>query len=434
MLWQKARTDGWAENFCQKNLVSSSAFEEITLIRTQLLGQLRASGFVKARGSGDIRDLNTNSDNWAVVKASIVAGMYPNIAFFNSHKGTFQLVQNSAETRLHPCSVLCSDPDTSPRDNSGDWLVYDQCITSSLGPDNIQMLKCCTLVSPLSILLMAGPARTSRLDTFRSSATNLGDLKLQPVEVSTQDYAAVCTSPVAVSFFNNVRDVANQCSANPLNPGRLDVETRFPHQISFMGDVLDCQLVGHLRQKWNSLFLRRLRNPSKPSTASDEATLKTVVSLLTQEDHQLGMRQPFGIGVRPKPLLAESYNSEQGMPRRTGEVERRSAKTATPEICRLQLVASLLQRKQDQQGMGRKINDPTTGADMVKRVMSMTLTAANQEPRPPPTMSNKMCWENLNSAFHPPPPTRPESVDAREAASYESLDRQTSLVLKSCLQ
>lgn len=53
--------------------------EMIVGMRTQLLGQLRASGFVRARGGGDIRDLNTNSENWAVVKAALVAGMYPNI-------------------------------------------------------------------------------------------------------------------------------------------------------------------------------------------------------------------------------------------------------------------------------------------------------------------------------------------------------------------
>lgn len=44
-----------------------------------MLGQLRASGFVRARGSGDIRDLNTNSENWAVVKAALCAGTYPNL-------------------------------------------------------------------------------------------------------------------------------------------------------------------------------------------------------------------------------------------------------------------------------------------------------------------------------------------------------------------
>jgi hypothetical protein len=53
--------------------------EMVVGMRTQLLGQLRASGFVRVRGSGDIRDLNNNSDNWAVVKAALCAGMYPNL-------------------------------------------------------------------------------------------------------------------------------------------------------------------------------------------------------------------------------------------------------------------------------------------------------------------------------------------------------------------
>ena len=53
--------------------------EMIVGMRTQLLGQLRASGFVRTRGSGDIRDLNLNSENWAVVKAALTAGLYPNM-------------------------------------------------------------------------------------------------------------------------------------------------------------------------------------------------------------------------------------------------------------------------------------------------------------------------------------------------------------------
>jgi len=70
--------------------------EMVTGMRTQLLGQLRASGFVRAKGQGnmshimcakyyvfflgDIRDLNRYSENWAVVKAALVAGNYPNLA------------------------------------------------------------------------------------------------------------------------------------------------------------------------------------------------------------------------------------------------------------------------------------------------------------------------------------------------------------------
>ena len=78
-IWQNARANGWEKVFCEKNFVSAAVMEMVVGMRTQLLGQLRASGFVKARGSGDIRDLNSNSENWAVVKAALTAGLYPNL-------------------------------------------------------------------------------------------------------------------------------------------------------------------------------------------------------------------------------------------------------------------------------------------------------------------------------------------------------------------
>lgn len=60
----------------------------VVVFRAQLLGQLRASGFVRARGGGDIRDLNTNSENWAVVKAALCAGMYPNLLYVDRKKNS----------------------------------------------------------------------------------------------------------------------------------------------------------------------------------------------------------------------------------------------------------------------------------------------------------------------------------------------------------
>ena len=72
--WQRARVDGDERRFCARHQISSSTMEMVTGMRTQLLGQLRASGFVRAKGPGDIRDLNKNSENWAVVKAALVAG------------------------------------------------------------------------------------------------------------------------------------------------------------------------------------------------------------------------------------------------------------------------------------------------------------------------------------------------------------------------
>lgn len=77
--WQNARASGKERTFCEQNFISAAVMEMVVGMRTQLLGQLRASGFVRARGPGDIRDLNSNSENWAVVKAALTAGLYPNL-------------------------------------------------------------------------------------------------------------------------------------------------------------------------------------------------------------------------------------------------------------------------------------------------------------------------------------------------------------------
>ena len=42
--------------------------------RSQILGQLKIAGFIRPRGAGDIRDLNSNSNNLAVVKVGSFSG------------------------------------------------------------------------------------------------------------------------------------------------------------------------------------------------------------------------------------------------------------------------------------------------------------------------------------------------------------------------
>lgn len=63
------------------------------------------SGFVRARGGSDIRDVNLNSENWAVVKAALVAGMYPNLVHVNQETS---LLSSNREKKVHfhPTSIL----------------------------------------------------------------------------------------------------------------------------------------------------------------------------------------------------------------------------------------------------------------------------------------------------------------------------------------
>ncbi len=57
--------------------------EMITGMRSQVLAQIRASGFIRSKGSADIRDVNKHSESWAVVKAALAAGSYPYLARFD---------------------------------------------------------------------------------------------------------------------------------------------------------------------------------------------------------------------------------------------------------------------------------------------------------------------------------------------------------------
>ena len=77
------RTDHGNSTFCVENYVSPYTFDVVYGIRTHLLGQLRATGFVQTKGNSDVIDINKHARNWALVKAVLTASLYPNIAVVN---------------------------------------------------------------------------------------------------------------------------------------------------------------------------------------------------------------------------------------------------------------------------------------------------------------------------------------------------------------
>ncbi|XP_056313163.1 3'-5' RNA helicase YTHDC2 [Danio aesculapii] len=278
--WQKARSDGWERAFCEKNFLSQATMEIIVSMRTQLLGQLRATGFVRARGVGDIRDVNQNSENWAVVKAALVAGMYPNLI----HRDGLSLSgEKEKKVRLHPTSVL-SQPQYKkipPANGQAaavdslptDWLIYDEMTRAH----RIASVRCCTVVTPLTIALFGGGAK------LPSSA--LQEAVLQRGAADSSD-----------------SEVEDQCSAR-------QAHLALDHWINFRLDPETAELVFGLRQRWQSVFLRRIRSPSKACSQLDESTIRTLVSVLSAEEQSAGLQQPTGIGQRPRPVSAEDSSS-----------------------------------------------------------------------------------------------------------------------------
>lgn len=280
--WQKGRSDGYEKTFCEKNFLSAPTMEIIVGMRTQLLGQLRASGFVRARGGGDIRDLNSNSENWAVVKAALCAGTYPNLIRVDRERQQL-ITQKESKVRFHPSSVLYRRPTTSKQTVADvhakvvsslpcDWLIYEEMTRTG----HIAQAECCTLVSPITVALFAGPARLP-LDALH-----------EPDHGRLEGYTEDSDSEVEEK-----------------NDGQKAAMFKLDDWISFRVEPEAARLTLHLRQKWHALFLRRMHAPAKPWSQVDEAVVRAVVGVLTAEEQALGIQQPAGIGQRPRPMATD---------------------------------------------------------------------------------------------------------------------------------
>ncbi|XP_052556919.1 3'-5' RNA helicase YTHDC2 isoform X1 [Tympanuchus pallidicinctus] len=284
--WQKARSDGWERVFCEKNFLSQATMEIIVGMRTELLGQLRASGFVRARGSADIRDVNANSENWAVVKAALVAGMYPNLV----HVDRENLVLTGPEekkVRFHPTSVLSQAQYKKIPPSNGqaaavqalptDWLIYDEMTRAR----RIANIRCCSVVTPVTVALFSGPARLPH------------NALEEPL-----------------SFRGN--RVGNDDSDSGMEDERSNVALlKLDEWLHFKLDSEVAGLLMQLKLKWHNLLLRRMRAPSKPWSQADEITIRTIVSVLSTEEQFAGLLQPSGVGQRPRPV---SYNELPSAP------------------------------------------------------------------------------------------------------------------------
>ncbi|KAK8754608.1 hypothetical protein OTU49_016863, partial [Cherax quadricarinatus] len=311
--WQKACGEGWERGWCERNYVSGATMEMIHGMRSQVLAQLRGAGFVRARGPGDIRDVNSNSDNWAMVKAALVSGMYPNLIRVDRDQCQLR-TQKESKVRLHPTSSLLDTAGNNHNSLSAahrslisslpsDWLVYDEMVRIGV----VAHVRTVTLVSPLTVLLLAGPMRLS-LDAFS-----------EPSSRSSGD----CSSD----------------SESEDRPVGLSCLVRIDNWIQFLGDPQAAHLALQLRHKLHALILRRLRAPNKPLTQADEDVVRVVASALSQEEQALSLVQPSGVGQRPRPLYPHSHPHEGGWSGGTSEdsqssrsSSRRTSDAATPPV------------------------------------------------------------------------------------------------------
>lgn len=275
--WQEARARKQQSYFCSTQYISAASMEIILGTRSQLLSQLRAAGFVRPRGAADLRDLNRNSDSWAVVKACLVAGLYPNLARVDRNASVMRS-QKEPKLLLHPSSVLREQlQDTSDKKGpmwthdkavqnlATDWIIFEEMSRSG----NMVHVKTCTVVTPLTVALFAGPMR-------------LGPDSLIPPDHLTGGHNEDSDSE------------EDEYAAEHSSVLKLD------DWLLLRGDDNSIVLTLSMRTKWNHLLLKKLRAPHKQLTMPDEMLIANIVQALVQEELHYDLKQPPGIGQRPK--------------------------------------------------------------------------------------------------------------------------------------
>uniref|UniRef100_A0AAR2L1U9 RNA helicase n=1 Tax=Pygocentrus nattereri TaxID=42514 RepID=A0AAR2L1U9_PYGNA len=151
--WEEAKRRGYKyeREFCWDNFLSANTLQMLQNMKGQFAEHLLAAGFVSSKDPKDPR-ANINSDNEKLLKAVIVAGLYPKVAKIRPslHKKRPMPVKvytkSDGKVCIHPKSVNAEETQFHYT-----WLIYHlKMRTSSI------FLYDCTEVSPFSLLFFGG--------------------------------------------------------------------------------------------------------------------------------------------------------------------------------------------------------------------------------------------------------------------------------------
>lgn len=140
-------------------------------------------------------------------------------------------------------------------------------------------VRCCSMVTPITVAMFAGGTK------LLSSALH---------------------EPAGPKRNENPQDDLSDSDTEDL------VEIKIDDWLIFQLERETAGLVFELRQKWQNLFIKRIRCPSKPWSQQDEAVIQTLVSVLGVEEQEAGLQQPTGIGQRPRPMTSEDRPRSSG--------------------------------------------------------------------------------------------------------------------------
>uniref|UniRef100_A0A667YSW1 ATP-dependent DNA/RNA helicase DHX36 n=1 Tax=Myripristis murdjan TaxID=586833 RepID=A0A667YSW1_9TELE len=153
-LWKynqaKRRGARYEREYCWDNFLSANTLQMLHNMKGQFAEHLMGAGFVSSKDPKDPMS-NVNSENEKLIKAVIVAGLYPKVAMIRpSHSkkrpGVKVYTQADGKVCIHPKSVNAEETEFNYT-----WLIYHlKMRTSSI------FLYDCTEVSPFSLLFFGG--------------------------------------------------------------------------------------------------------------------------------------------------------------------------------------------------------------------------------------------------------------------------------------
>ncbi|CAN6465233.1 unnamed protein product [Victoria cruziana] len=172
--WKGAKAEGQEQKFCSQYFISPSVMNMLLGLRKQLQFELIQNGFIPK----DFSNCSLNSKDPGIVRAIIVAGMYPMVGRLlprlkNGQKAVVETA-NGAKVRLHPHSSNFNL--SSSKCLTRPLLVYDE-VTRG---DGCIYIKNCTLVGPYPLLLLAtemvvAPANDNEDEYDEGSDTYMSD-------------------------------------------------------------------------------------------------------------------------------------------------------------------------------------------------------------------------------------------------------------------
>ncbi|XP_040032823.2 ATP-dependent DNA/RNA helicase DHX36 [Gasterosteus aculeatus] len=149
--WEEAKHSGarYEREYCWDNFLSANTLQMLHNMKGQFAEHLMHTGFISSRDPKDPKS-NVNSDNEKLIKAVIVAGLYPKVATIRPSRckkaGVKAYTQADGKVVIHPKSVNAEETEFNYT-----WLVYHlKMRTSSI------FLYDCTEVSPFSLLFFGG--------------------------------------------------------------------------------------------------------------------------------------------------------------------------------------------------------------------------------------------------------------------------------------